>query len=190
MRGDSRRDSPRSPQPCQPQSADVVLASFASLARSEIPGAEVTIRKPRPGRGEWRIAVQDGGFATTVTWTEDIGFGFRLDEAAQATRPSEAYGDPKLAAIRLRMLRDAFLAHGALAAMSLADVRKLIGRKQRDVAVRLVASQASVSRLESRRNPTLGTLRDFVEAIGGQLEVRVRFPEVDVQLGLPPGRRL
>lgn len=40
--------------------------------------------------------------------------------------------------------------------------------------------QASVSKLENQDDMLVSTLRKYVEALGGELEIRVHFPEHDV----------
>jgi len=42
--------------------------------------------------------------------------------------------------------------------------------------------QASVSKIENQDDMRLSTLRKYVEALGGELEIRVRFQEQDVRL--------
>lgn len=48
--------------------------------------------------------------------------------------------------------------------------------------------QASVSKFENQDDMRLSTLRKYVEALGGELEIRVLFPDRDVALGLFLGR--
>lgn len=48
---------------------------------------------------------------------------------------------------------------------------------QQQLAQKLGVTQANVSRLESRDDMHLSTLRDFVQAMGGQLEIYATFPD-------------
>ena len=43
-------------------------------------------------------------------------------------------------------------------------------------------SEASVSKLERRADMYISTLRGFVEAMGGELEIVARFPDGDVRI--------
>lgn len=54
-------------------------------------------------------------------------------------------------------------------------------RKQTQVAIaeRLKVGQGAVSRLEKQSDFLLSTLREYVGALGGQLELRVVFPDGD-----------
>jgi hypothetical protein len=67
---------------------------------------------------------------------------------------------------------------------TLRDLRKAKRITQEEVARRLSGRQAHVSRLEQRTDMKLSTLREYVRALGGDLQLRVTFP-ADV----PPGHR-
>jgi predicted XRE-type DNA-binding protein len=59
----------------------------------------------------------------------------------------------------------------------LADVRKALGMNQVDVAASMHVSQARVSKIECGELATaqVGTLRAYVRALGGEVEVVARF---------------
>lgn len=77
--------------------------------------------------------------------------------------------------------------------MSLQDLRRAIGKTQTAVAKRLKVGQDAVSKLETRGDMYVSTLRGFVEAIGGELELIARFPDRPPvrleELGTAPPRR-
>ncbi len=52
---------------------------------------------------------------------------------------------------------------------------------QAELAAIIGVRQASVSKLENQNDMRLGTLRRYVEALGGELEIRVRFSDKDVE---------
>lgn len=60
---------------------------------------------------------------------------------------------------------------------SLQALRKAAGKAQADIASTLKISQPSVSKIEKQTDMYLSTLRNYVEAIGGDLELVVRFPK-------------
>ena len=60
------------------------------------------------------------------------------------------------------------------------QLRKALALTQEQVAQELGIGQAAVSRLERRPDMYLSTLRRFVEAMGGELEMRARFPSGEV----------
>jgi Helix-turn-helix domain len=61
--------------------------------------------------------------------------------------------------------------------MALRDIRKSRALTQEQVAKRLGGKQVYVSRLQSRSNVKVSTLRDYVHALGGELQLMVIFPD-------------
>jgi transcriptional regulator with XRE-family HTH domain len=61
--------------------------------------------------------------------------------------------------------------------MSLQRLRKAIGKTQTAVAKRLKVGQHAVSKIETRSDMHLSTLRDFINAMGGELELIAQFPD-------------
>lgn len=59
---------------------------------------------------------------------------------------------------------------------TLKDLRQAMQRTQEDLASVLHIGQESVSRLEKRSDMLLSTLRGYVEAMGGKLELVAHFP--------------
>ena len=66
---------------------------------------------------------------------------------------------------------------------TLKDLRQAMQKTQVDLAAALHVGQDSISRLEKRSDMLLSTLRGYIEAIGGKLEIVARFPN------RPPGLR-
>jgi transcriptional regulator with XRE-family HTH domain len=60
---------------------------------------------------------------------------------------------------------------------SLQALRRARASTQVELAHRLNISQASVARLERRADVLLSTLREYVEALGGTLDLVVHFPD-------------
>ncbi len=61
--------------------------------------------------------------------------------------------------------------------MSLRELRKAIGKTQTVVAKRLKIGQDAVSKLETRSDMYISTLRGFIRAMGGDLELIAKFPD-------------
>ena len=59
---------------------------------------------------------------------------------------------------------------------SLQQLRRAAGRAQTDIAAALRIKQPSVSKIEKQTDLYLSTLRSYVEALGGKLELVVRLP--------------
>lgn len=77
------------------------------------------------------------------------------------------------AALRTRQL---------LRELLLSEIRKLSGKSQREVAETLGIKQPTLSKLESRSDMQISTLRRIVKALGGELEVMARFPNETVKI--------
>lgn len=69
-----------------------------------------------------------------------------------------------------------------LTAMDLAELRGSFDLTQEELASRLSISQSNVSRLERRRDMLVSTLREVVEALGGELHLSAVFPDGTVEL--------
>jgi DNA-binding XRE family transcriptional regulator len=59
---------------------------------------------------------------------------------------------------------------------TLKDLRQAVARTQADLAASLGVGQDTVSRIEGRSDMLLSTLRRYVNAMGGELELVARFP--------------
>ncbi|MDP2284658.1 MAG: XRE family transcriptional regulator [Pseudohongiella sp.] len=64
-----------------------------------------------------------------------------------------------------------------VAEMSLAETRKLRGQSQLSVARILNIAQPNVSQIENRPDTMVSTLAAYIEALGGTLEIRAKFPD-------------
>src|ERR1700686_928005 len=59
----------------------------------------------------------------------------------------------------------------------LRELRQIAGKAQSDIATALNIKQPSVSKIEKQADMYLSTLRSYVEAIGGELDLVVRLPK-------------
>ena len=59
---------------------------------------------------------------------------------------------------------------------SLRELREIAGKAQIEVATALNIKQPSVSKIEKQADMYLSTLRSYVEAVGGKLELIVKLP--------------
>jgi transcriptional regulator with XRE-family HTH domain len=59
---------------------------------------------------------------------------------------------------------------------TLKDLRIAVERTQQDLAASLGVGQDTISRIERRSDLLLSTLRRYVQAMGGELDLVARFP--------------
>ena len=64
--------------------------------------------------------------------------------------------------------------------MALQEIRKAMSLTQKDVATKLDIGQDGVSRIEKRSDLMISTLRKYIEAMGGKLNIVAELP------GRPP----
>ena len=69
-----------------------------------------------------------------------------------------------------------------LKAMPLQELRQAHQLSQERLAELLSTKQANVSRIERRTDMYISTLRSYIEAMGGQLDIVARFPEGEVHI--------
>src|ERR1700740_725403 len=70
--------------------------------------------------------------------------------------------------VRYRKLKDE--------SASLSELRKAAGKARADIAATLKIKHPSASKIEKQTDMYLSTLRCYVEAIGGKLDLVVRLP--------------
>ncbi len=66
--------------------------------------------------------------------------------------------------------------------MPLQELRRARALSQEQLARTLGIKQASVSKLERRTDMYIQTLRNYIEAVGGQLEITAKFPDGKVKI--------
>jgi DNA-binding XRE family transcriptional regulator len=71
-----------------------------------------------------------------------------------------------------------------LAAMPLQQLRNAREMTQTRMAELLDMDQGNISKLEKRTDMYLSTLRSYIEAMGGSLEIRAVFPDGEVKVDL------
>jgi len=71
-------------------------------------------------------------------------------------------------------------ARAMLKELPLYELRKARGLSQQELAEILHVKQPAIAKIEKRTDMYLSTLRNHIQALGGQLEVIARFPEGEV----------
>ena len=96
-------------------------------------------------------------------------------------------GRHSFAELRARMTTDAKAAVQVEAKrldeeLDLAEIRKAMRLSQEEIAQTLHIGQGSVAKIEKRTDMYLSTVRRFIEAMGGELEIVARFPGHSVKI--------
>ncbi|MCD6055478.1 MAG: helix-turn-helix binding protein [Gammaproteobacteria bacterium] len=66
--------------------------------------------------------------------------------------------------------------------MQLQELRQAYHMSQKRMAELLDTEQANISRIERRTDMYISTLRNYIEAMGGELEIVAHFPDGDVYI--------
>jgi transcriptional regulator with XRE-family HTH domain len=74
------------------------------------------------------------------------------------------------------------IAKEMMAEMVLVELRKLTNTTQTELAQKLGIKQPTLSRIEAQDDRHVNTLRRFIEALGGKLELIVHLPEGDIRI--------
>jgi len=70
----------------------------------------------------------------------------------------------------------------AIKEMALDELRSARDLTQAQLAETLKMDQGSISKLERRTDMYISTLRRYIEAMGGSLQIKAVFPEGEVQI--------
>jgi transcriptional regulator with XRE-family HTH domain len=70
----------------------------------------------------------------------------------------------------------------AIKEMALDELRSAREFTQAELSQVLKVDQGSISKLERRTDMYIGTLRRYIEAMGGSLQIRAVFPDGEVQI--------
>lgn len=69
-----------------------------------------------------------------------------------------------------------------LSELPLAELRQARQFSQEQLAAELEVRQPAVAKMEKKADMYISTLRRFVEAMGGTLEIHARFPDGEVKI--------
>ena len=90
--------------------------------------------------------------------------------------PRKHWGEDRRARNRARK------AELAVTYATLEELRVALGLSQEELARRLEVQQPAVSKLTSRSDMRISTLRDLIAAMGGELRVTAKFADRSVEL--------
>src|SRR5688572_29656579 len=141
----------------------------------------VTVDRPKTASGIWFLTLaRDDGYLVEVEWHRHRGFGIAAGrELAFGSGVDEIYGSPEAAHERISTLIESGEPTSVAEPLNLADLRKLRGVLQKDVAQRLRITKSGLAQLEnaSLESMQIATLNKVVTSLGGELVLTARFPE-------------
>lgn len=156
-----------------------------TVARLEALGFHVEIDAPSDPAGETFLDISKAEFVTQLSFRPHSGLGVFISEDSYGQRPDEIYRNSDKAASRVEQLFRQYEKSGSVGYLTLVEMRKLNNYSQVDLAEALSIKQPSVNRIEKRDNIKFETLAKHVAAMGGRLEMRVVFEEMEARLEIP-----
>lgn len=148
------------------------------------PDVEVTPERGGKTSGVWWIDIAASHTHIVVQWNPATGFSLEeVDEEVPeyGSPPAERYKTVQLALTRVTQLL-AEESKAEIGGVAIRELRELHGLSQTDLGAKLGIKQAAVSRVERRGDLHLDTLVAIIEALGGKLDIRARFPDCEVPM--------
>jgi DNA-binding Xre family transcriptional regulator len=150
-----------------------------------LPGAKVSVDVPSRPNGDWFVDVKYRDQSFVVEYRPTLGYGLSsIPSAGYGEGPDEFLAEEAAAVDRIVHLTRTRGRTEPQRVRLLQDLRAKRRVTQSELADRLGIRQPTVSKIERREDVAFGTLRRFVEALGGELHVVARFADGTVELSL------
>jgi DNA-binding Xre family transcriptional regulator len=154
------------------------IEQLERILREALPGAEFSLARPKQPSNPWWLDIVLGTQAVTVEWRPKQGFGISSNSSeSYGEGPDEVFEDTALAGARIIYLLKTGTSTESPHDVELRRLREEKEISQEELARLLQMSQPAVSKMERRGDMSISTLRKIVAALGGELELVVRFPD-------------
>lgn len=153
--------------------------------QERFPAGSYSLLAPRTQTGSWWLDVTLNGYSLTIEWRPGKGFGLSTpSEGNLFSGPDEVYEDVDSAFDRAKALLLSQTPTKPPTRATLPELRGARKLSQSELASRLSINQGACSRMERRSDMLIGTLRNVVAAMGGELYLVARFPDETVYIDL------
>lgn len=151
-----------------------------------VPGASISLDSADTPTGSSWLDITFGGQQLTIECKPSFGFGlYSSNDNSFGSGPNEIYRNIDSLLIRISML---LIEHRQN--INLKELRELSGITQVDFSDLSGQKQPSISKLENRNDMQLSTIKKFVNALGGSLEIKAHFNGFDVPIDLSSSKKL
>lgn len=162
--------------------ADNEIERLRDLLQERFSDGSYKLLKPRIETGGWFLDVDLQAYALTIEWRPGKGFGLSTPTAGDTfLGPDEVYTDLNTAYERAKALLLSQTPTKPIRA-TLPELRETRRLSQVELASRLSINQGACSRMERRSDMLVGTLRNVVAAMGGELYLVAKFPDETVYI--------
>jgi hypothetical protein len=153
------------------------------LLKERFPDAAYSLLKPRTQTGGWFLDVALNGYDLVIEWRPGRGFGLSTPSDDDfGLGPDEVYEGVDAAFDRTKALLLSQTPTRPPTRATLPELREARKLSQSELASRLSINQGACSRMERRSDMLIGTLRNAVAAMGGELYLVAKFPDETVYI--------
>jgi DNA-binding XRE family transcriptional regulator len=157
---------------------------LSRLLRRRIPAATIAVDAPSRPKGDWFIDLKLGKRSFVIELRPALGFGLSSTPAeGLGEGPDEFFEDEHDLVERIASLLRKKARSEPQRVRLLQQLRERMQVSQVAVAAKLKVRQPTISKIERREDMNLSTLRRYVRALGGELQVMARFPDGAVEIG-------
>lgn len=161
------------------------LERLRNQIQERFPDGSYKLLEPRTQTGSSWLDVSLNGYWLTIEWRPGRGFGLSTPTDGDSfLGPDEVYEDVDAAFERARALLLSQTPTKPPVRARLPELREARKLSQAELANRLSINQGACSRMERRSDMLIGTLRNVVAAMGGELYLVARFPDETVYIDL------
>jgi hypothetical protein len=151
--------------------------------QERFPEGSYKLLESRTQTGSWWLDVSLNGYWLTIEWRPGKGFGLSTPTEGDAfLGPDEVYEDVDAAYARAKALLLSQTPTKPPLRATLPELRETRRLSQVELASRLSINQGACSRMERRSDMLVGTLRNVVAAMGGELYLVAKFPDETVYI--------
>jgi transcriptional regulator with XRE-family HTH domain len=155
------------------------FTSIHSILKKFFPVARIVVTRPKLEDGVWSLDIDLDENSIVVEWDQSVGFGIStVRTESYGERPDETYQDETATLARLLMLLGLNQRTSPQTPINLSELRERRDCTQISLAKKLKIRQPTLSAIEHREDVQIGTIRDFVAALGGRLEMLAVFDDV------------
>ena len=154
------------------------IESLRKRLKKRFAGAELSLDPPANEDGIWFLDVEHEGQHVFIQWKGKAGFGISASpEHGYGMGPDEIYMNDEAAFARVLSLLLSGTHTAPPKAVQLSELRRERGVSQEKLAEALSVRQASVSKLERRKDMRVSSIRNVIQSMGGELKIIASFPD-------------
>lgn len=158
-----------------------MIEQLAADLRDAYPMAKVKLDAPKRGDAPWWLDFSSGPNSAEIEWRPGHGFGISVNSPATfGDRSDEVHATIDAAFSRLKQLVNEGKNTEPPSELLLRTLRESRKMTQTQLAKLLHVKQASISKLESRADMHVSTLRNILGELGAELELRAVFSSGEV----------